>query len=53
MCWNRRNPRSFTLGLLDAALGSTPRLGAQGSGSGRSEASELPVIDTALALGRL
>ncbi len=47
------NPKSFTLELLDEALRSTQRLAAQIVGLGRTEASGLPVIDVALALGRL
>jgi hypothetical protein len=46
-------PRSFTLDLLDVALRETQRLAAQVAGLGRTEASGLPVIDAALALGRL
>ena len=45
-------PRSFTLDLLDVALRETQRLAAQVAGLGRTEASGLPVIDAALALGR-
>jgi hypothetical protein len=51
LCWDE--PKSFTLGLLDEALRSTQRLAAQIVGLGRTEASDLPVIDAALALGRL
>jgi hypothetical protein len=46
-------PKSFTLGLLDEALRETQRLAAQVVGLGRSEASGLPEIDAALALGRV
>ena len=46
-------PKSFTLDLLDEALRETQRLAAQVAGPGRTEASGLPVIDAALALGRL
>ena len=46
-------PQSFTVGLLDEALRSTRRLAAQIVGLGRTEASALPMIDAALALGRL
>jgi hypothetical protein len=49
--WNDR--KAFTLGLLDEALGETRKLAARIAESGRSEVSGLPVIDTALALGRL
>ena len=47
------DPRSFTAGLLDQALRSTQRLAAQVVALGRTEESDLPVIDAALALGRL
>jgi hypothetical protein len=43
--------RSFTLGLLDEALRSTQDLATQVAGS--DARSRLPVIDAALALGRL
>jgi hypothetical protein len=46
-------PQSFTLELLGEALRSTQRLAAQVVELGRTEASGLPVIDAALALGRL
>jgi hypothetical protein len=49
--WDHR--KSFTLGLLDEALGATQRLAAQITEPGLAEASGLSVIDTALALGRL
>jgi hypothetical protein len=46
-------PKSFTLGLLDEALRETQKLAARITEPGRAEAEGLPVIDTALALGRL
>ena len=49
--WDNR--KSFTLGLLDEALRATQRLAAQITEPGLAEASGLPVIDAALALGRL
>lgn len=45
------DPKAFTLGLLDEALRSTRDLAAQVVG--REATSKLPVIDAALALGRL
>ena len=45
--------KSFTLDLLDEALRETQGLAAQVAGLGRTEASGLPAIDAALALGRL
>ena len=45
------DPKAFALGLLDAALGSTHDLAARVVGS--AAGSKLPVIDAALALGRL
>jgi hypothetical protein len=45
------DPKAFTLELLDEALRSTQYLAAQLEGS--DARSELPVIDAALALGRL
>jgi hypothetical protein len=45
------DPKAFTLGLLDEALRSTRDLAAQVKGS--DARSKLPVIDAALALGRL
>ncbi len=45
------DPKAFTRGLLDEALRSTQDLAAQVVGSGAT--SQLPVIDAALALGRL
>ena len=44
-------PKAFTLGLLDEALRSTRNLAAQVQGD--DARSQLPVIDSALALGRL
>ena len=44
-------PKAFTRGLLDEALRSTQDLAAQVVGS--DARSKLPVIDAALALGRL
>ena len=41
------------LDLLDDALRDTQRVAARVVGLGRTEASDLPVIDAALALGRL
>ena len=49
--WDK--PQSFTVGLLDEALRSTRRLAGQIVGLGRTEASALPMIDAALALGRV
>jgi hypothetical protein len=46
-------PKSFTLGLLEEVLRDTQRVAAQVVGEGRPETSGLPVIDAALALGRL
>jgi hypothetical protein len=45
------DPQTFTLGLLGEALRSTQDLAAQVKGS--DARSQLPVIDAALALGRL
>ena len=45
------DPKAFTRGLLDEALRSTRALAAQVKGS--DARSRLPVIDAALALGRL
>jgi hypothetical protein len=47
------DPRSFTLGQLEEVLRDTQRVAAQVVGQGRTEASDLPMIDAALALGRL
>jgi hypothetical protein len=49
--WN--DPKPFTLGLLDEVLRSTRKVAAQVGGEARNEMSNLPVIDAALALGRL
>jgi hypothetical protein len=46
-------PKSFTLGLLDEALRATRRIAAEIVRLGRTDVSELPTIDAALALGRL
>jgi hypothetical protein len=46
-------PKSFTLALLDEALRSTRNIAAQIVWDERNEASKPPVIDAALALGRL
>jgi hypothetical protein len=51
LSWN--DPKAFTLGLLDEALRSTQNIAAQIVWEGRDEASRPPVIDAALALGRL
>ena len=51
LSWN--DPKSFTLELLDEALRSTKNIAAQIVWDGRDEASKPPVIDAALALGRL
>ena len=45
------DPKAFTRGLLDEALRSTQKLAAQVKGS--DARSKLPVIDAALALGRV
>jgi hypothetical protein len=47
------DPQSCTLDLLDDALLDTQRVAARVVGLGRTEASGLPVIGAALALGRL
>jgi hypothetical protein len=47
------DPKAFTLGLLDEVLRSTRNIAAQVVGEGRDETSNLPVMDAALALGRL
>jgi hypothetical protein len=47
------DPRSFTLGLLDEVFRDTRRVAAQVREQGRTEASDLPTVDAALALGRL
>jgi hypothetical protein len=46
-------PKPFTLELLDAALRETQTLAAHIEALGRPEESRLPVVDAALALGRL
>jgi hypothetical protein len=46
-------PKSFTLSLLAEALCSTQNIAAQIVADRRDETSKLPVIDAALALGRL
>jgi hypothetical protein len=46
-------PKSFTLALLDQALRSTQDIAAQIVWQERDETSRQPVIDAALALGRL
>jgi hypothetical protein len=45
--------KTFTLGLLDEALHETQKLAARITEPGRAETAGLPVIDAALALGRL
>jgi hypothetical protein len=49
------DPRSFTLGLLDGVLRDTRMVATQVVEQGRTEASDLPTTDAALALapGRL
>jgi hypothetical protein len=47
------NPKSFTLELLDTALQVTQELAAQILALGQTKASDLPIVDAALALGRL
>ena len=49
--WN--NPKTFTLALLDEILRGTRDIAAQVVGEGRDETADIPVIDAALALGRL
>ena len=46
-------PKAFTLGLLEEALRATQRLAEQIIRQGSAETSRLPIIDAALALGRL
>jgi hypothetical protein len=46
-------PKAFTLGLLEEALRATRRLAKQIVRQGSTEPSGLPIIDAALALGRL
>jgi hypothetical protein len=47
------NPKAFNLAVLDEALHSTQEIAAQVVEVEGDEASKLPVIDAALALGRL
>lgn len=47
------DPRSFTLGQLGEVVRDTQRVAAPVVGKGRTETSGLPVIDAALALGRV
>jgi hypothetical protein len=47
------DPKGFTLALLEEALRATRELAAQVVGEGGDETSDRPVIDAALALGRL
>jgi hypothetical protein len=47
------DPRSFTLGLLEEALRETRRVAAQVVRRGQTETPGPPVIDAALALGRV
>ena len=47
------NPKTFTLGLLEEALRSTQRLAEQIMRQGSAETPRLPIVDAALALGRL
>jgi hypothetical protein len=47
------DPKAFTLGLLDEVLRSTRNVATQVVGEGRDERSNLPVVDAALAPGRL
>jgi hypothetical protein len=47
------DPKAFSLELLDKGLRATRRVAAQIVGLGRTEASGLPVIDAAMALGRI
>jgi hypothetical protein len=47
------DPKPFTLGLLDEVVRDTRRVAAQVVGQGRTEVSDQPTIDAALALGRL
>jgi len=46
-------PKAFTLGLLEEALRATRMLAEQIVRQGSTESSRLPIIDAALALGRL
>jgi hypothetical protein len=47
------DPKAFTLDLLDEALRSTRNVAAQIVPDGSDETADLPVIDAAMALGRL
>jgi hypothetical protein len=47
------DPKSFTLGLLEEVLRDTRKVAAQVVGRGQTETPGLPVIDAALALGRV
>ena len=47
------DPKAFTLALLEEVLRGTRELAALVVGEGGDETSDLPVIDAALALGRL
>jgi hypothetical protein len=47
------DPKSFTLWQLDEVVRNIQRIAAQIVGQGRTETSDLPVIDAALALGRV
>jgi hypothetical protein len=47
------DPKAFTLALLEEVLRSTRELAAQVVGDGGDETTDLPLIDAALALGRL
>lgn len=49
--WNE--PKSFTVGLLDEILGETRKIASEIVEGGDAAASALPVIDRAMALGRL
>jgi hypothetical protein len=51
LSWN--DPKAFTLGLLDEALCCTQDIATQIVWEGRDGESKPPVIDAALALGRL
>jgi hypothetical protein len=46
-------PKSFTLGLLEEVVRDIQRAAARVVGQGRNETSALPMIDAALALGRV
>jgi hypothetical protein len=47
------DPKSFTLGLLEEVVRDVQRAAARVVGQGRDETSALPMIDAALALGRV